>query len=242
MTSFDLAAAGYDDVAESVLGRELRARVHELVLPLIKPGTRTLDIGAGTGLDAATYVAAGADLTAIEPSPNMAAAVRERLGGAGSVHVVGALAAEIDDTFDLVTSNFGAVNCIADLSAFASRCRDWTLPGGHLVLVVMGRWVPWELLGGARHLDRDRLRRRFVREQGEVRYRSHRQVDGVLGPDFVALDVRGLGSVLPTYQQRSAVEHRPRLARALARGDRAIARATGRLGVGDHWIGRWRRR
>jgi len=105
----------------------------------------------------------------------------------------------------------------------------------------MGRWVPWETIGALRHLDRARAMRRLRGHDGDVRYLVPRDVSAVLS-DFEVEAVSSLGLVLPTYQQRAAVEGRPRLLRTLARLDRVLARPAGRLGAGDHWLGVWRRR
>jgi len=241
MTDFDAAAAGYDEVATSDLGRELRRRVHEVVDGFVSPRTEVLDLGAGTGIDAERYASRGARVVAVERSVALAALARERLGPAGTVEVADVTAVDLhDQTFDLITSNFGVVNCIDDLDALGARLAAWCRPGGHLVLVVMGRWVPWEAAGGIRHLDRVRATRRLHGRDGDVRYLRPRDLSSVLG-SFELQSVSALGLVLPTYQQRAAVQGRPRLLRALAALDKRVARPFGRLGAGDHWLGVWRR-
>lgn len=55
------------------------------------PGTRLLDLGAGTGVFAVAAAATGAEVTAVDVSPAMVAALRRRVGessAAGSVRVV----------------------------------------------------------------------------------------------------------------------------------------------------------
>lgn len=51
------------------------------------PGRRLLEIGAGTGIATAGFVARGMDMTCIEPDPQMAAALTAKLAGADAVRV-----------------------------------------------------------------------------------------------------------------------------------------------------------
>lgn len=64
------------------------------------PGMRVLDLGAGTGRLTATLVAAGADVTAVEPDPAMLAELRRGLPGvpalAGSAEAVPLPDASVD--------------------------------------------------------------------------------------------------------------------------------------------------
>ena len=242
MTSFDDAAADYDGVANSTLGVWLRARVRAQIAPTVTEGSRVLDLGGGTGLDAEWLLASGASVTMIEKSLAMADLARERLGDRPRILVGDA--AEVDagaETYDVVISNFGVLNCLQDLDPIGERLRRWTVAGSDLFLVVMGRVAPWEIAGGLRHLDRSRVVRRVTGGDAEVRYWSPRRVEAALGSSFARQSLIGLGVALPTYQQRGAVEGRPRLMSTLSRLDRTIEAASGRLGMGDHWVGHWRR-
>ena len=242
--SFDEAAPTYDAVAESALGRELRSRVHDVMRPLVSPGCRLLDVGAGTGLDAATYVDWGAEVVAVEQSTIMAQHAFERLGDRVSIVVGDAMEVSLgpsgDPTFDVVVSNFGALNCMGPIDVVAPRLAAWVRPGGHLAVVVMGRCVPWEIAGGIRHLDRKRVTGRWRGRVDDVRYWSPRAFGQAMSSDSRRTHLEALGSWLPTYQQRSTVEQRPTLLRRLAGFDRSSGRLAGRLGVGDHWLGVWR--
>ena len=242
MTDFDAAAPGYDEVAESALGRALRQRVSHVVGRFVHAGSAVLDLGAGTGLDALAYVEGGASVTAVEQSSAMAAIARTRLIDRAVVINADVLDVELPPAaYDLVVSNFGMLNCLPSLSDFGERVAKWCRRDATLVLVVMGRWVPWELAGGIRHLDRSRITRRFGADVNGVRYWTPSDVAAAL-PGFERVAVESLGLVLPTYQQRGAVETRPRLLTRLARLDRRLARIGGRFGAGDHWVGTWRRR
>ena len=245
--AFDAAASQYDDVAESALGLILRARVHDLVEGHLHPAVSMLDLGCGTGLDAAWAVARGANVIAVDASPQMVETARRRLGESARVAV---LDLNDDQWFadlpkcDVITSNFGVVNCVSDLAGFGRQLGTVAAEGGTVVLVVMARVVPWELAHALVRFDRNGLMKRFRRRQHpveeyrglEVRYHSARALVRQLGGDWRITSAQALGWALPTFAQRGFADRHPRLTAALARVDRYGAGFAARLGLGDHQI------
>jgi SAM-dependent methyltransferase len=236
------AAAGYDAVAESALGRALRARVHEAVDRYVVRGARVLDLGAGTGLDLAHYLEKGADVTGLELSDHMLEQARHRLGSSATLIRGDVREAQLPPgAFDVVVSDFGVLNCVDDLGDVGERIAQWCRPGGVVVLVVMGRWVPWEIVTALARAAPRAASRRWSGRCGEVTYWSPRDLDRSL-VGLTRVSVEGLGIVLPTFEQRGFLEGRPRLLGSLGSTDRRLGRILGSLGVGDHWIGTWERR
>ncbi|WP_330174324.1 class I SAM-dependent methyltransferase [Streptomyces sp. NBC_01498] len=99
--SFDSVAGQYDsarpgyppallDTVEHLSGRPLR-------------GARVLDIGAGTGIATRLLRARGADVTAVEPGPGMAAVLRATEPGTPLVRAFGDALPFADASADLVT-------------------------------------------------------------------------------------------------------------------------------------------
>jgi SAM-dependent methyltransferase len=72
-SSFGTAAAAYAEHRPDYAAAAVRWALETA------PGSRVLDLGAGTGKLAATLVAAGADVTAVEPDPAMLAELRRAL-------------------------------------------------------------------------------------------------------------------------------------------------------------------
>ncbi|MFJ3633331.1 class I SAM-dependent methyltransferase [Streptomyces sp. NPDC090112] len=114
----------------------LAARWAEETLTRHGAGPRVLDVGCGTGRDAAwLHSAAGREVTGIDTSPAMLAHARDHHPGPVYRH------ADMRD-FDLDTT-FDAVVCMDsallychtndDLTAFLARCRAHLAPGGLLV-------------------------------------------------------------------------------------------------------------
>jgi len=61
--------------------------------------------------------------------------------------------------FDLVLSNFGAINCIEDLDALGRRLRHWVARDGVVALTFMGRFCAWESAYYLLHGDSAAMRR-----------------------------------------------------------------------------------
>ena len=243
---FDAHAAGYDAVAESDLGVALRRRVHEVLEPFVGPGTRVIDLGCGTGIDAEHLGSLGAEVRASDGSAEMVEIASRRCAAHPAVTVAQADAAEFDpgDSWaDLVLANFGVPNCMGDPAVFGARLAQALRPGGRAIMVTMPRWCPTELAMGVARRDRDLLRRRSPDSrtdrsyQGlDIRYHSASGLAKAFAPHLRLVNAEGLGVVLPPFEQRGWVEDRPGLLSALDRIDRAIAPIAARCGVGDHQI------
>jgi len=54
--------------------------------------------------------------------------------------------AAINQTFDGAISNFGALNCVEDLTAVARGLARLVRPGGSLAICTIGRFCAWEVL------------------------------------------------------------------------------------------------
>lgn len=147
--AFDRVADQYDRLwTESPIGRAQRDAVWREVDPLFAPGQRVLDIGCGTGADAAHLAARGVRVHAIDPSPRMIEVARRR--GGFTADVLGA--DEIAGEFDGAISNFGALNCVSDLRVVGQRLARVVRPGGYVAICTIGRFCWWEALWSWRRL------------------------------------------------------------------------------------------
>jgi ubiquinone/menaquinone biosynthesis C-methylase UbiE len=143
---FDTVAAQYDQQwTATPIGRAQREQVWRHVDPLFHPGDRILDVGCGTGADAAHFAERGVAVHATDPSPSMIEVARRR--GSFTAEVLRAEEiATIGKTFDGALSNFGALNCVDDLAAVASGLASVLRPGGRLAICTIGRCCAWEML------------------------------------------------------------------------------------------------
>ncbi len=146
VSNFDQVAAQYDQLWTSTpIGRAQRLLVWRHVDTLFHSGERILDVGCGTGEDAAHFTERGLAVHAIDPSPRMIEVARRR--GGFTAEVLGAEEiAEIGGGFDGAISDFGALNCVEDLAPVARGLAGIVRPGGYVAICTIGRCCAWETL------------------------------------------------------------------------------------------------
>jgi len=223
--SFDDRAEHYDEVAESALGRALRDRVQNWLEPLVDSTSHVIDLGCGTGIDVAWLAPHVASVHGIDPSPQMIDIARQRCETFDNVtfEVGDGTATGERQPADVLLSNFGAINCRPDLTDLNQLLTSNIAPGGRAVLVSMAPTCPSEQLvgwlGANRALRERRSNRRDVDDPDLVlTYAAADQLSAALG-DFDLVRTESLGLVLPTFEQRARLEHRPRLLNALDKID-----------------------
>ncbi|GAA5208957.1 class I SAM-dependent methyltransferase [Microbacterium kyungheense] len=129
---------------------------------LLGPGRRALDLGAGSGEATRELVAAGMDVVAVEPGPNLAAILQRRLP---SVTVVRSRAEDLrvdDGAFDLAVA----------ATSIHWMDLDIVLPLLHRALKPTGRFLVWRNVFGDAAADITPFRRavhRIVERRGTTR-------------------------------------------------------------------------
>lgn len=104
----------------------------------ISPGARLLDVGTGTGAVAAAALARGAQVTAVDPDPDMRRlAVRAAPGAEVLSGALPALAFD-DGTFDAVVANF-VVNHVGDPLAGVAELARIVRPRGWVAVSIWPR-------------------------------------------------------------------------------------------------------
>jgi ubiquinone/menaquinone biosynthesis C-methylase UbiE len=156
---FDQLANRYDALwSDTAIGRNQRAAVWRWVDPLFQPGDRILDMGCGTGKDAEHFMARGVEVLGIDASAGMVRVARAR-GIPARMLPIEAIE-ELSDSFDGAISDFGALNCIADLQPVARALGRLIRPRGYVAICAAGRCCAWEALY---YLRRLRPRKAFRR-------------------------------------------------------------------------------
>ncbi|GAB4515925.1 MAG: class I SAM-dependent methyltransferase [Anaerolineae bacterium] len=272
--SFDVAAPTYDrDFTQRRLALWLRAMVRAHVP--VQAGERVLELGCGTGEDAVWLAGQGALVTATDASEVMLACTREKTQHAGlSARVqvrhldMNALEEDtdadarygvatnhvsndthpVDERFDGVFSNFGAVNCAADLPGLARFLAAQVRPGGWVVLVIMGRWCPWEIGWHLLHGKPGAAFRRaragqagipaHVGEGQTVRvwYPTPRDVRRAFAPHFVYQRTVGMGTLLPPSYLDHVAERWPGTFEVLAGWDARFGAFFPMTAWNDHYL------
>jgi len=239
---FDQLATSYDAVwTNSPAGRLQREAVWRHVDPLIQRGDRVLDIGCGTGEDALHLAGLGAQVLALDISPEMVRVARGKGVNARVLPIEGIHALAV--AFDLVLSNFGGFNCVRDLPAVGQTLARLVRPEGHLAVCVMGCFC---LRESAHYAVRCQFKKAARRWRGEtltsaglrVSYPMLKQVRQALSPSFDLVADVGIGVSVPP----SFVEGAPApLLKILAKLDARIE--SSRIGrvISDHRLFVFRR-
>jgi SAM-dependent methyltransferase len=207
--AFDRAAAGYDGPAgNNPIIQRMRARMWQTLLATFPTGTKLLDLGCGTGIDAAYLAARGYSVLATDASPAMVERTQDRLLENGleqraSTRVIGLDELHLlqGETFDGIYSDLGPLNCAVDLRQTARACAALLRPGSRLVASVIGRICPWEIVYYLAHGNWKRASLRWqtrpvpVPLQGETvwtRYFTPRQFHTAFAADFELISYRGM--------------------------------------------------
>ncbi|MDP2316030.1 MAG: methyltransferase domain-containing protein [Pseudomonadota bacterium] len=180
------------------MARSLRARVLSVCARFFPENGRVLDLGCGAGLDAAVLEAMGHPVVAVDASAGMVAEARTRARDARRGDLAALEPLVPDGPFDGALSNFGALNCLADLDGFARGLAALLRPGAHAVLVVINRWCPAEDLTLLARFRRPRRHVRTVDVEGmpvALRYLGGREVERAL-PAFEPVHREALGALV----------------------------------------------
>jgi SAM-dependent methyltransferase len=216
-------------------------------------GSRLIDLGCGTGLDAIRMARLGHHITATDWSPKMVQrtadrAEREHL--TDRVHAIAVGAHQLSNlpgegAYDGAYSNLGPLNCVPDLADVSRQCARLVKPGGALVFTVIGRICPWEVAHYLRQGRWARVRVRFARKFVPVsmnnhtiwtRYYGPREFHRTFSPQFTLERFRGLCVFAPPPYLIWVRERYPRWHERLWRLDRRVAGWPVVRATGDHFL------
>jgi SAM-dependent methyltransferase len=199
---FDGVASRYDELwTHTAIGRLQREAVWRQVDPWCPEGSHILDLGCGTGEDALHFSRAGVHVSAYDASREMVRISRGR-GVEANVLAIEELE-RISGTYDGAISNFGALNCVRDLTQLRQPLARLIPAGGFLALCLMGKFCFWETV---HFLLRGEIRRAARRWSGTshsaslglpVWYPSVREIKRAFAPDFSLVQLVGIGVCVP---------------------------------------------
>ena len=235
-------AVDYDDTfTDTVIGRTMRAAVWRRTDELFAPGAKVLELNCGTGVDALHLAERGVTVLATDASQGMVDVARARGVDAVRCNAEDIVSVVADrGPFDGALSNFGGLNCVADLGQVASGLGAVVRPGGVAVLCVMGPVVPWEWGWYLGHLQGRKAMRRFQHSTEwrglTIRYPSVDSLRRAFAPWFTCERSWALGAfVPPSYVEPFAARH-PRLVERLDRVERRTETWWPVVRAADHYV------
>ena len=260
IAAFDRAAPSYDRTfTETKLGRELRSLVWERLATLFAAGDHVLELNCGTGEDACWLASRGVRVTATDGSKAMLAQAEQKARGRRLEESIAFRVLDLaeppallaSESLDGAFSNFGGLNCVAELEPLAEALARWVRPNAPVVFVVMGPLCLWELAASMMRLDAGQAFRRLSRSGstarvGDVRirisYRWPEELARAFEPGFHVERLSALGWALPPSLWSSVLEKRPRLLATMAGVERSLRHYWPFAYLGDHYVLELRRR
>lgn len=245
---FDSLAGGYDDhFTATPLGTLLRQAVQRRLDARFSPGDRVLELACGTGEDAVHLGRRGVHVVATDASEAMIDQARAKVAAAGLADRIETRRLAIEDLaslsgpFDGAFSDFGGLNCVADLAGLGRALGDRVRPGGKVLLCVMGPVVPWEWVGFLMRGDFGKAFRRFRRGGVEwrgitVRYPAPAALRRAFAPAFRPLRLTAIGALLPPTEWEPWARRHPRLLASLARWERRLETVRPLPWLADHYL------
>ena len=255
--AFDSHAFEYDTwFSEKPLALDIRRRTWQVMDRFFDAGNRVLDLGCGTGEDAIHLARRGVYVRAVDVSSAMLNRLEEKARSLKLDRFIDYSLADgrfldfPEGEFDGIYSNFGVLNCVADLDWLPELAGRSLKPGRRMILVTMGRCYPLEI---AVNLAKGRFRpalRRFRSPAfaivGGVRFSVHYHRFSILKEalkgNFVLEHREGLGLLVPVPGLEHLDQRFPRMFRALKPIDSRLARWAPTSTMGDHVLSVWRYR
>lgn len=235
-----------------------RRAVRKVLLQTLPPASRILELGGGTGEDAAFLASRGYDILLTDPSPAMVSLAQPKLAPFCG-HAEVAAAEEMEDfatryfsaggeQFEGAFSNFAPLNCVADLDVVARGLARLLKPGAPALLVLFGTFCPGEiaveLLRGRptqalRRRKRGAVAARLAGREFNIIYHRRAAVQWAFEPWFVLQERIGIGIAVPPSAAEPWISAHPRLLNTMEKLDRSLARPFAALG--DHVLYHFRR-
>lgn len=250
---FDGLAASYDRLfTDSRIGRRMREAVWRRMDMRFEPGFSILDVGCGTGEDAANLAERGVRVLATDACVEMLRLAQRKIESRQVGHLATCYQLAIEDIatdatvqefgpFDGFLANFGCMNCVTGVSSIAKQISAVVRPGGMLIVCVMGPVVPWEWVWFFAHGEPRKAFRRLrgggVEWRGmTVRYPSIREMRAAFDPYCRVLRMSALGALMPPpFAESWAVSH-PNLTSLLARIERRWETTWPNPLLADHYV------
>lgn len=258
-SAFDAVASQFDQRFGAWLSVAAQRRaVRSALVREFPAGSTVLEIGGGTGEDAAFLARSGYKVMLTDPSPTMVDHALAKLRPLGSDATV-LPAEELErfakewnrdgqKLFDGAFSNFAPLNCVVDLAPVARGLARMLEPGAPAMLVLFGTMCPGEMITELLNLRFKQVLRRRMRgpikarigqRTFEIFYHRRAELEYVFKPWFSLEKTIGIGVTVPPSGAEPWISRHPRLLRAMEGIDHVLARPMAVLG--DHVLYQFRR-
>jgi ubiquinone/menaquinone biosynthesis C-methylase UbiE len=216
----------------------MREQVRTHALFFLQPAKKILELNAGTGLDAVFFASRGFKVHATDLSDGMISQLKRKvdlLKLQEKITMQQCSFTELEKIgngpFDYIFSNFGGLNCLADLTLVTRKISALLKPGGFVTVVMMPPICPWELAlifrghfkTAVRRLQRGGVLARIEGVNFMSYYFFPRQVLKAFGKTFKKAKLQGLASISPPPYMKNFPKRYPKLYKLLTSVDERIS-------------------
>lgn len=228
-----------------------RWRVRSHVEQYLQPGSRILELNAGTGEDAIYFAQQGYHVHATDIAggmqqvlANKSASLRQQIS-----HEICSFT-QLEDLknkgpFDHIFSNFGGLNCTGELDKVLSSFDSLLKPGGKVTMVIISKFCLWETFLVFKGKFRTAFRRFFSKRGRKAHvegayfkcfYYRPSYVVNQLKDQFKLLSIEGLCTIVPPSYIDGFAEKYPKTFRLLSQAENKRKTAWPWKFIGDYYI------
>jgi hypothetical protein len=209
---------------------DMRIQIYKHVAAYMRPASYVLELNAGTGIDALYFISNGHSVLATDLSTGMIDQINKKISRHNLQNKLSCRQLSYDQLnkvrdkkFDYVFSNFGGLNCIADLSQVTRYLPPLLNKGAYVTWVIMPPVCLWEwmglikgnLRGAFRRFKKDGVRSHLEGEYFQTYYHSLAQIKSAFGPHFRLVKSEGLAALSPQPHRGDFPIKYPRLYKGL---------------------------
>jgi len=226
--AFDRQSAIFDELYSSnVIIQYKRERVRKHVQQFLQPGSRVLELNAGTGDDAVWFAQHGHSVHATDISEGMQQMLMKKVKECGLENKVSTELCSFTSLeklqgkspYDFIFSNFAGLNCTGELDKVLQSFSPLLKPGGMVTLVILPKFCLWESLQAFKGRFKTAFRRFFSRAGVKAHIEGEYFTCWYYNPSFVirhlkdsfdVLAMEGLCSLAPPSYMENFPKKFPR--------------------------------
>ena len=230
-----------------------RQRVRQHVLKYLKPGNSILELNSGTGTDALFFASNGYYVHATDISTGMLEQLAYKIEHNNYQSRISYEQCSFTELhrlknkgpYDCIFSNFGGLNCTAELNTVLGSFSSLLKKDGIATLVIIPKFCLWETLLFFKGKFRTAFRRFFSSTGRKAHiegkyftcwYYNPSQIIKLLKNEFEVLNLEGLCTIVPPSYIKEFGKKHPKLFDFLKRKEDKLADKWPWKNIGDYFI------
>jgi len=252
--AFSKQSAIFDNIYSSnVIIQYKRQRVRDHLQQFLRPGSKILELNAGTGEDAVWFAQQGHTVHATDISKGMQEKLAEKVRqNQNETQITQELCSFTElqllnnkGPYDLVFSNFAGLNCTGELDKVLNSFSPLLKPNGLVTLVILPRFCLWESLLFFKGKFKTASRRLFSKKGVKARIEGEYFTCWYYDPSYViknmkssyeVLSVEGLCTLVPPSYLENFPTKRPSLFNWLRQKESKWKNKWPWQSIGDYYI------